>query len=129
MNINRRADRGRKGKSQRSGKPFGLCAPLRIPLSGIPFSPSLLQAKDDLSINVRKILDTTLFFSPPLTGIDRICRNRPRPPCAPPRNGRLLGVILALKDSFTVILLVCALGYFSAGALFPFTMNRRESAA
>ena len=59
MNINRRADRGRMGKSQKSGKPFGLCAPLRIPLSGIPFSPSLLQAKDDLSINVRKILDTT----------------------------------------------------------------------
>ena len=59
MNINRRADRGRKGKSQRSGKPFGLCAPLRIPLSGIPFSPSLLQAKDDLSRNARKSLDTT----------------------------------------------------------------------
>jgi len=59
MNINRRADRGRMGKSQRSGKPFGFSAPLRIPLSGIPFSPSLLQAKDDLSINVRKILDTT----------------------------------------------------------------------
>jgi len=33
-----------------------------------------------------------LFFSPPLTGIDRICRNPPQPPCAPPRNGRLLGV-------------------------------------
>jgi len=49
------------GKSQRSGKPFGLCAPLRIPLSGIPFSPSLLQAKDDLSINVRKILDTNIL--------------------------------------------------------------------
>jgi len=50
------------GKSQRSGKPFGFSAPLRIPLSGIPFSPSLLQAKDDLSINVRKILDTTMLF-------------------------------------------------------------------
>jgi len=63
MNINRRADRGRMGKSQRSGKPFGFSAPLRIPLSGIPFSPSLLQAKDDLSINVRKILDTTFYFA------------------------------------------------------------------
>jgi len=63
MNINRRADRGRMGKSQRSGKPFGFSAPLRIPLSGIPFSPSLLQAKDDLSINVRKILDTTIHFA------------------------------------------------------------------
>ena len=59
MNINRRADRGRMGKSQRSGKPFGFSAPLRIPLSGIPFSPSLLQAKDDLSRNARKSLDTT----------------------------------------------------------------------
>ena len=43
--------------------------------------------------------------------------------------GSVLGVILALNYSFTVVLLVCALGYFSAGALFHFTMNRRESAA
>ena len=43
--------------------------------------------------------------------------------------GSVLGVILALNYSFTVVLLVCALGYFSAGALFHFTMNRREPAA
>ena len=57
--MNRRADRGRMGKSQKSAKPYGRATPLWIPQSGIQFSPSLSQAKDYPSINVRKILDTT----------------------------------------------------------------------
>ena len=57
--MNRRADRGRMGKSQKSAKPYGRATPNWIPQSGIHFSPSLSQAKDHPSINVRKILDTT----------------------------------------------------------------------
>jgi len=49
------------GKSQKSGKPYGRATPNWIPQSGIHFSPSLSQAKDYPLINVRKILDTTLF--------------------------------------------------------------------
>jgi len=58
--MNWRADRGRMGKSQKSAKPYGLATPNWIPQSGIHFSPSLSQAKDHPSINVRKILDTTI---------------------------------------------------------------------
>jgi len=47
------------GKSQKSAKPYGRATPNWIPQSGIHFSPSLSQAKDHPSINVRKILDTT----------------------------------------------------------------------
>ena len=57
--MNRRADRGRMGKSQKSAKPYGRATTNWIPQSGIQFSPSLSQAKDHPSINVRKILDTT----------------------------------------------------------------------
>ena len=57
--MNRRADRGRMGKSQKSAKPYGRATPNWIPQSGIHFSPSLSQAKDHPLINVRKILDTT----------------------------------------------------------------------
>ena len=57
--MNRRANRGRMGKSQKSAKPYGRATPNWIPQSGIHFSPSLSQAKDHPSINVRKILDTT----------------------------------------------------------------------
>ena len=57
--MNRRANRGRMGKSQKSAKPYGRATPNWIPQSGIHFSPSLSQAKDYLSINVRKILDIT----------------------------------------------------------------------
>ena len=57
--MNRRADRGRMGKSQKSAKPYGRATPNWNPQSGIHFSPSLSQAKDHPSINVRKILDTT----------------------------------------------------------------------
>ena len=59
--MNRRADRGRMGKSQKSAKPYGRATPNWIPQSGIHFSPSLSQAKDHPSINVRKILDTTFI--------------------------------------------------------------------
>lgn len=59
--MNRRADRGRMGKSQKSAKPYGRATPNWIPQSGIHFSPSLSQAKDHPSINVRKILDTTVL--------------------------------------------------------------------
>jgi hypothetical protein len=58
--MNRRANRGRMGKSQKSAKPYGRATPNWIPQSGIHFSPSLSQAKDHPSINVRKILDTSL---------------------------------------------------------------------
>src|SRR5574344_1479452 len=57
--MNRRANRGRMGKSQKSAKPYGRATPNWIPQSGIHFSPSLSQAKDHPLINVRKILDTT----------------------------------------------------------------------
>ena len=57
--MNRRANRGRMGKSQKSAKPYGRATPNWIPQSGIHFSPSLSQAKDYPLINVRKILDTT----------------------------------------------------------------------
>ena len=57
--MNWRANRGRMGKSQKSAKPYGRATPNWIPQSGIHFSPSLSQAKDHPSINVRKILDTT----------------------------------------------------------------------
>ena len=57
--MNRRANRGRMGKSQKSAKPYGRATTNWIPQSGIQFSPSLSQAKDHPSINVRKILDTT----------------------------------------------------------------------
>ena len=61
--MNRRANRGRMGKSQKSAKPYGRATPNWIPQSGIHFSPSLSQAKDHPSINVRKILDTTHCMS------------------------------------------------------------------
>ena len=57
--MNRRADRGRMGKSQKSAKPYGRATPNWNPQSGIHFSSSLSQAKDHPLINVRKILDTT----------------------------------------------------------------------
>ena len=59
--MNWRADRGRMGKSQKSAKPYGRATPKWILQSGIHFSSSLSQAKDHPLINVRKILDTTLF--------------------------------------------------------------------
>jgi len=49
------------GKSQKSAKPYGRATTNWIPQSGIHFSPSLSQAKDHPSINVRKILDTTVY--------------------------------------------------------------------
>ena len=60
--MNRRANRGRMGKSQKSAKPYGRATPNWIPQSGIHFSPSLSQAKDHPLINVRKILDTTMML-------------------------------------------------------------------
>ena len=57
--MNRRADWGRMGKSQKSAKPYGRATPNWIPQSGIQLSPSLSQVKDYPSLNVRKILDTT----------------------------------------------------------------------
>ena len=60
--MNRRANRGRMGKSQKSAKPYGRATPNWNPQSGIHFSSSLSQAKDHPLINVRKILDTTIVL-------------------------------------------------------------------
>ena len=71
--MNRRADRGRMGKSQKSAKPYGRATPNWNPQSGIHFSSSLSQAKDHPLINVRKILDTTN-----LNGVSVVDSNRER---------------------------------------------------